>query len=98
MRTDSNYDVRKLLEENIKLSKSIFRSTEKIRKHMQWMKIMSIIRILIIIIPLVLAIIYVPPLLSKLSETFGSLYGGEQFNILNQFKNLNTGGFNELLK
>ncbi len=92
MRTDTSLDIKELLEENIRLSKAILVSTEKTRKSMRWMKVMGILRVLIIVIPLVLAILYLPPFLSKLSDTFGNLYGGEQFNIINQLKNPSGGG------
>lgn len=87
MRTDTSSDIRELLEENIKLSKDILRSTEATRKYMRRMQVMSFLRVLIIVIPIILAILYIPPFLGKLSDIFGSLYGGEQFNILNQLKN-----------
>ena len=89
MRTDTSLDVKELLEENIRLSKAILVSAEKTRKSMRWMKVMGILRVLIIVVPLILAILYLPPFLSKLSDTFGKLYGGEQFNIINQLKNPN---------
>jgi len=94
MRTDTSLDVKELLEENIKLSKAILASTEKTRKYMHWMRAMSALRILIIVIPIVLAILYIPPFLNKLYETFGQLYGGEQFNIINQLKNPSGSGLN----
>ncbi|MFH1193726.1 MAG: hypothetical protein V1661_01895 [bacterium] len=90
MRTDTSSDIRGLLEENIKISKQILASTEKTRKQMRWTQIWSFIRLIIIIIPLVLAILYIPPFLSKLSGTFGKLYGGEQFNILELLKGQGT--------
>lgn len=87
MRTDTSSDIKELLEENIKLSKEILHSSEKTRKYMRWMQVASFLRLLIFIIPLVLAILYIPPFLINLSKTFSNLYGGEQFNILEQFKN-----------
>ena len=87
MRTDTSLDIKELLEENIRLSKAVLASTEKTRKYMRWMRAMAYLRVLLIAIPLILAILYIPPFLGKLSETFGSLYGGEQFNIVNQLKN-----------
>lgn len=100
MRTDTSLDVKELLEENIRLSKAILASAEKTRKYMRWTQAMSFLRILIIVIPLVLAILYIPPFLNKLSGTFGQLYGGEQFNIINQLKNPGAAGFdiNEIKK
>ena len=61
---------------------------------------MSIIRILIIVVPIILAVLYLPSFLNKINEIFGSLYGGEQFNILKQLQGLNMGGvdLNSLLK
>ncbi|MBU4421919.1 hypothetical protein L6259_03215 [Candidatus Parcubacteria bacterium] len=98
MRTDTTKDVQSLLEENIKLSKAILHSTEKTRKALQWMKIMSLLRIVIIIIPIILALIYIPPFLSQFSETFGSFYGGEQFNVLQQLQNFGGNTLNSILK
>lgn len=97
MRTDSNFDLKKLLEENIKISKAILRSTEKTRRYMRWAQVTSILRLLIIIIPIILAILYLPPFLSNLSETFNKLYGSEQFKILEQFKSLNNEGLEGIL-
>lgn len=87
MRTDTSLDIKELLEENIRLSKAVLASTEKTRKYMRWMRVMSLLRVLLIAIPLVLAILYIPPFLNQLSGVFGKLYGGEQFNIVNQLKN-----------
>ncbi|PIR66679.1 MAG: hypothetical protein COU51_02640 [Parcubacteria group bacterium CG10_big_fil_rev_8_21_14_0_10_36_14] len=98
MRTDTTKDVQSLLEENIKLSKAILHSTEKTRKAMQWMKIMSLLRVIIIIIPIIIALIYVPPFLSQFSKTFGSFYGGEQFNILQQLQNFSGDTLGNILQ
>ena len=87
MRTDTSLDIKELLEENIRLSKAVLASTEKTRKYMRWMRAMAYLRVLIIAIPVILAILYIPPFLGKLSDAFGSLYWGEQFNIVNQLKN-----------
>jgi hypothetical protein len=46
------------------------------------------LRVLVILVPLILAFIYLPPYLEKITQTFGGLYGGDQFNILEQLKNL----------
>ena len=59
---------------------------------MRWAQAMAFIRVLIIVIPLILAVLYIPPFLSQLNKIFGNLYGGDQSNILNQLKNLNGGG------
>jgi len=92
MRTDTTTDLKAMLEENIKLSKEILRSAEKTRKYMRRAQVMSFVRILVVVIPLVLAILYIPPFLGQLNKIFGDLYGGDQSSILNRFENLNSGG------
>ncbi|MFA5133197.1 MAG: hypothetical protein WC459_00075 [Patescibacteria group bacterium] len=91
MRTDTSLDVKELLEENIRLSKAILASSERTRKHMHWSEIISVLRLLIILVPIILAILYIPPFLVKFSDSFSRLYGGEQFNILEYLKGGNTG-------
>jgi len=94
MRIDTNTDLRELLKENIKLSKAILRNTDKTAKAMKWMQVMSFLRILLIIIPIILAVLYIPPFLQSLVGNFGQFYGGDQLNILDQFKNLNPTNVN----
>ncbi len=57
MRTDITFDIRELLEENLKLSKEILRSVEKSRRYMRWAQVMSVVRVLIVVIPLILAVL-----------------------------------------
>lgn len=94
MRIDTNNDLVDLLKENIKLSKAILKNTTDTANAMKWMKIMSFMRILLIIIPLILAILYIPPFLESIIGNFSQFYGGEQLNILDQFKNLNPSSIN----
>ncbi|MFC1622530.1 hypothetical protein ACFL1Y_00850 [Patescibacteria group bacterium] len=51
----------------------IYESTEKTRKYILWGKILSIIKILIIVIPIVLAIIYLPPYIEKVTAPYQEL-------------------------
>jgi len=90
MRSDTSVDIKELLEENIELSKKVLISSEKTRKYMRASQIMGIVRLLIILVPVILAILYIPPFLTKFSDTFGKLYGGEQFNILEALKGQGT--------
>ena len=92
MRIDTTSDIRELLEENIKLSKEILRSTERTRKYMRRAQAMALVKVLIIVIPLILAVLYIPPFLSQLNKTLGNLYGSDQSNILNQLKGLDGSG------
>lgn len=98
MRTDTTSDLKTLLEENLKLSKSIFRSTEKIKKMLRWAQVMGIVRLLIILIPIILALLYIPPFLQNIGDAFGKFYGGEQLNILDQFKNIDPSAVEAFIK
>lgn len=89
MRLDTSSDLKSLLEENLKISKAVLVSSEKTRKVLKWMKIMSILRLLLIVVPLVLALLYLPPFLSSITKNLGGITSGEQLKILNQVQNLN---------
>lgn len=64
-----------LLQENLKISKAILRSVEKTRRHIFLSQIANWLRLLLILIPIVLAAIYIPPLIKKLRESPGALFG-----------------------
>ncbi len=58
-----NNKIEKLLEKNIEMTKEVYQMTKKINKFVFWQKIFQTINILIIVVPVVLGIIYLPPLL-----------------------------------
>jgi len=56
----------------------IYESTERTRKYIMWGRVMSVIKILIVVIPIVLAIIYLPPYIEKLLSPYEELMQGAQ--------------------
>ena len=58
-----NNKIEKLLEKNIEMTEEVYQMTKKINKFVFWQKIFQTINILIIVVPIVLGIIYLPPLL-----------------------------------
>ena len=64
-----------LLQENLKLSKAILRSVEKTRRHILLGQIAKWIRLLLIAVPIVLAVLYIPPLIKKFQENPAALFG-----------------------
>ena len=58
-----NPDMQELLAENLKYAKAIYWSTEKIRRYILWQRIFTLIKILIIVVPLIFAAFYLPSLL-----------------------------------
>jgi hypothetical protein len=93
-------DLKSLMEENLKVSKKILENTQSIRKHIFWSRVWSGVKLLLIIIPLVLAAVYLPPLVSKYWTMYGNLFGkgGQQSDVINQFKNLSPDSLGNLLK
>jgi hypothetical protein len=65
--------LRDLLEKNLKWSQIIYEQNRKINHKLFWSTFANWIRLLVIIVPLVLAIWLLPPLLSGLMGTYGNL-------------------------
>ena len=57
--------LKKLLEENLEYSKAIYDSVQKTRQYIFWGQVMGFVKLLLIIIPIILAIIYLPPLIQQ---------------------------------
>lgn len=71
-------DLFDLMEQNIELSKEILETSKYIKKYVAFRKIMTFIKIFIILVPIVLAIIYIPPLLEKWTEPFQNFISNYQ--------------------
>jgi len=94
-------EIKKILEENLKLTREIYMMTKKIKGYINFQKVMSFIYLLIIVVPIVWSIIYLPPLINNfigqydelLGETgisIGSLLKGGGINLNNvDLKNIN---------
>ncbi len=66
-------DLQSLLEHNTALVQETHDMVAKIHSHMKWMRVMDIIKVLLIVVPLIISIIYVPMLISQLSEGYGDI-------------------------
>ncbi len=60
-----NPELKEMMEENLKYAKAIYWSVEKVRRHLFWQRVVSIIYVIIILAPLILAAIYLPPFISS---------------------------------
>jgi len=72
----SPIEIRELLGENLKLNKEIHVMVKSVKKYMMWQQIWSIFKILIIVVPIVLGLIYLPAMLQPLFEQYKDLMGG----------------------
>ena len=58
-------ELQRLLRENLKISQELYDLTKKIRRWSVWQRVWGVVKILIIAVPILLGIIYLPPLLQK---------------------------------
>jgi len=85
-------DLFDLLEQNMELSKEILEISRYIKKYVVFQRIMTFVKIFIILIPILLAFIYLPPLLQGLVEPFQSvigIYTGVESGNFDVLQNLN---------
>lgn len=80
---DYAQELKALLEKNLALTEDIHRMTNRINRYITFQKFMSFIYFLIIVIPIILSIIYLPPLLKSVIGQYGELLGGssQPFNL-----------------
>lgn len=102
MESPQEQEILKLLKENLEISQEILRLSQKVQRYIFWQRIIGWFYIVLIVGPIILAIIYLPPLLkntiSQYQDLLGQVDGTQgQINQLKQElpKNLNL---NDLLK
>jgi len=67
--------IKELLEKNLKLTQEIYTMTKKIKGHMAFQRIVSYFYLFIIIAPIVLGLIYLPPILNGLFDQYKDILG-----------------------
>src|SRR3989338_10629452 len=80
--------LRELMEKNLKWSQIIYEQNRKINSKLFWHAFAGWVRVFIIIVPLILAAIYLPPYVSKIWNQYQNLLG--QTNILSNGVSSNT--------
>ena len=95
-------DLHKLLEENLKLTREVHASVAKIRRYLRWQRLVSYIYLLVIMGPLIIAAIYLPPLIKPLLQQYQALSDtfpttGQPTSGLPNLQNLNPQTLQELL-
>lgn len=64
-----------ILRQNLEYTKRALEISEKNSRYILWIKIVNLIKLLIIIIPIVLAIIYLPPYIQEFFNKYQELFG-----------------------
>jgi len=86
-----------LLEKNLKWSQIIYEQNRRIHSKLTWSAIADWLRVFLILIPLVLALIYLPPLIGNIWSQYEDLLGSgtsgqkvDQTSLNNIFKMFNV--------
>lgn len=72
-----NEEVKDLLKKNLELTEEIYKMTKKIKHFITFQQVMSVIYIILIVAPIILGIVFLPPLLKNIFSQYQSLLGGE---------------------
>ena len=90
--SQNHEEIKKILEENRQYLKAIYRQLEKTRRYIFWGRVISVLYFVILVAPLILAIIYLPPLLEQTlapyQELLGAGKGESNAGLLEQFQGL----------
>ncbi|MBT4120604.1 MAG: hypothetical protein HOA57_00745 [Candidatus Magasanikbacteria bacterium] len=76
LNTSDHANLKELVEKNIKWSQVIYEQNKKIKRRMTWMVIGNYLRLALIVVPIILAVFYLPPLLKSLFGQYQSILGG----------------------
>ena len=66
-------EIKKLLEKNLELTEEIYKKAKYMKRYVIFQQIFCILKILIIVVPIVLGIIYLPPLLKNVYSQYHEL-------------------------
>jgi len=73
--------IKELLEKNLKWSQIIYEQNRKINNKLMWSAVASWLRTFLILIPLILAILFLPAFIRGLQDTYGSLLGNKTTSV-----------------
>ena len=68
-------EIKALLKKNLELTEEINKKMEKVNRFIVWQKVFSLLKILIFVVPVILGLIYLPPLLKDVFSQYQELLG-----------------------
>jgi hypothetical protein len=71
-------DVKQLLMENYQTNQEVLRVVKKLQRHMRFEQVMSVLKILLIVIPLIYAYMYLAPYLTQTMGMYQSLFSNDE--------------------
>ncbi len=66
----SDEDLRRMVEKNLKLTEDLHEKVKKINRFVVWSQIMGFIKIVLILGPIIIGIIFLPPLLKDVFKEY----------------------------
>jgi len=91
--TTPKEEIKELLEKNLKWSQIIYEQNRRINRKLLWTAIAGWLRLLLILIPLVLALLFLPTILNNVWSQYGELLG-----VGKNTSSTSVGSLNELMK
>lgn len=73
---NESVSIEELIKKNLELTQELKKQMEKIRRYFFWQRVLSIFYLIIIIGPIILGLIYLPPLLKNVVAPYQELLGG----------------------
>jgi len=65
--------IEELLRKNLELTEEIHKMAKRIDRFVFWQKVLGTLQILIIVVPIILGVIYLPPLLENMLSQYQKL-------------------------
>ena len=72
--SDQQKELQEILKQNLQYSKSLYAMVRKVNRWIIWRRVFGVIKILIILIPIILGIIYLPPLLKEMLAPYNEIF------------------------
>lgn len=86
-----------MMEENLRLIHEIHKMTKSVKNYVVVQRVLSVVYLLLIVVPLIVSIIYLPPLLSGVVGQYQELlYGDRNGQTQNVLKNSNPGNVQDV--
>jgi hypothetical protein len=76
-------DLEKLLKQNLTISQVILDISRYIKKYVFWKKVIGLVKVFIILVPIILGIIYLPPMIEKGLSNINDNLNNHLSNIIN---------------
>jgi len=81
-------ELKKQITAQEELLNKIYKQTEKTRKYILWGRVIGLIYLILIIAPILVAVVYLPPLIKNVLSPYQELLGGNSnSNLLEQLTN-----------